>query len=124
MDPVQAFLQANALTPAPHAPGSRYYGVPTAQMTTPDGVTVVYLRRRFLPPASAFSVLKTVPVGPGDRLDTLAAQHLGDPLQWWRMADGNGAMLPEAVIVDALDQPGASLVITLPEGMAGVSDAE
>jgi len=124
MDPVQAFLQANALTPAPHAPGSRYYGVPTAQMTMPDGMTVVYLRRRFLPPSSAFSVLKTLPAAPGDRLDTVAAQHLGDPLQWWRIADGNGAMLPEAVIADALGRPGAEVVITLPEGVAGVSDAE
>ncbi|NYE25473.1 LysM domain-containing protein [Pigmentiphaga litoralis] len=124
MDPVQAFLQANALTPAPHAPGSRYYGVPTAQMTTPDGMTVVYLRRRFLPPSAAFSVLKTVAVASDDRLDTVAAQHLGDPLQWWRIADGNGAMLPEAVIADALEQPGAGVAITLPEGVAGVSDGE
>jgi hypothetical protein len=124
MDPVQAFLQANALTPAPHAPGSRYYGVPTAQMTTPDGLAVVYLRRRFLPPASAFSVLKTVPVAPDDRLDAIAVQHLGDPLQWWRIADGNGAMLPEALVANVASQPAAGLAITLPEGMAGVSDAE
>jgi hypothetical protein len=124
MDPVQAFLQANALTPAPHAPGSRYYGVPTAHMTMPDGLAVVYLKRRFLPPASAFSVLKTVPVAPDDRLDTIAAQHLGDPLQWWRIADGNGAMLSEALVANVASQPAAALAITLPEGMAGAGDAE
>lgn len=136
MDPIQAFLQGNALTPSSHAPGSRYYGVPTAQMTMADGVTVVYLRRRFLPSSASFSVLKTVPVGPGERLDTVAAQQLGDPLQWWRIADGNGAMLPEALMAKAAGKgargiagsssglPGTGLAITLPEGMTGVSDAE
>ena len=119
MDPVQAFLQANALTPPAFAPSSRYYGLPTAQLTLPDGRTVVFVTRRFLPPAEHFAVLQTHIVVAGDRLDNLAAQYLGDAEQSWRICDANGAMLPEALVARA----GATLDITLPEGVPGVSDA-
>mgnify|MGYP001319064167 CR=1 FL=1 len=119
MDPVQAFLQANALALPAFAPSSRYYGLPTAQMTLPDGRTVTFVTRRFLPPTENFSVLQTVTVVAGERLDHLAARHLGDAEQWWRICDANGAMLPEALVAN----PGAQLDITLPEGVPGVRDA-
>jgi hypothetical protein len=119
MDPVQAFLQANALAPPAFAPTSRYYGLPTAETTLPDGRRVVYVTRRFLQPTDRFAVLQTVAVVGGERLDQLAARHLGDPEQWWRICDANGAMLPEALVAE----PGAPLDITLPEGIPGVSDA-
>ena len=77
MDPVQAFLQANALTPPAFAPSSRYYGLPTAQFTVPDGRTVVFVTRRFLPPTENFAVLQTHIVVAGDRLDNLAFLHAG-----------------------------------------------
>ncbi len=120
IDPVQAFLQANALAPPAFAPTSRYHGLPTAQLALPDGRTVVYVRRRFLPPPENFAVVQTVRVSAGDRLDNLAAHHLGDPEQWWRLCDANGAMLPEALVASV----GATLAITLPEGLLGVGDAD
>jgi hypothetical protein len=118
MDTLQAFLQANALTPPAFAPSSRYYGIETAQFTQPDGRTVVFVRRRFLPPPEHFAPLQTVTVVAGDRLDNLAARHLGDPEQSWRLCDANRAMRPEAL----LGNVGATLVITLPEGVPGVGD--
>jgi hypothetical protein len=119
MDPVQAFLQANALTPPAFAPTSRYYGIATAQLTQSDGRVVVYVRRRFLPPPENFAVLQTVSIAAGDRLDNLAARYLGDPEQAWRLCDANRAMQPEALVAYV----GATLVITLPEGVPGVGDA-
>jgi hypothetical protein len=51
----------------------------------------------------------------GDRLDTIAAKYLGDPEQFWRIADANGAMRPEE-LTDAI---GDKLHITLPQGIGG-----
>lgn len=118
MDPVQAFLQANALTPPAFAPTSRYHGLPTAQLTLPDGRTVVFVTRRFLPPTERFTQLQAHTVVAGDRLDNLAAHYLGDAEQSWRICDANGAMLPEALVA----QVGAPLDITLPEGVPGAPD--
>ncbi|UAN00459.1 LysM domain-containing protein [Achromobacter mucicolens] len=88
---------------------SRYHGVPTAEMPGPDGRPLVYLRRRFLPDPAALTAVGEVAVAPGDRLDRLAAAALGDPLQFWRLADGNDAPRPAA-----LETPGRSLRVTLP----------
>lgn len=118
MDAVQAFLQANALTPPAFAPTSRYHGLPTAQHVLTDGRTVVYVRRRFLPPPEQFALLRIVTVVAGDRLDNLAALHLGDAEQSWRLADANRAMHPAALVA----VPGAPLRITLPEGLPGAPD--
>ena len=119
MDPVQAFLQANALTSPAFAPGSRYYGIATAQLLQADGRTVVYVQRRFLPPPENFALLQTVSVVAGDRLDNLAARYLGDPEQSWHLCDANRAMQPEALVANV----GATLAITLPEGVPGMGDA-
>ena len=119
MDPVQAFLQANALTPPAFAATSRYYGIPTSQLGQADGRTAVFVQRRFLPPPENFAPLQIVTVVAGDRLDNLAARYLGDAQQSWRLADANRAMQPEALVVNA----GATLTITLPEGVPGVVDA-
>lgn len=118
MDPIQTFLQNIAATPPAFASTSRYYGIATAQLIRADGRTVVYVRRRFLPPPDHFAVLQTIAVVAGDRLDNLAAQHLGDPQQFWRICDANRAMLPEALVAE----PGTLLVVTLPEGVPGVGD--
>jgi hypothetical protein len=119
MDPVQTFLQNNALTPPAFASTSRYYGIPTAQLVQPDGRTVVYVLRRFLPSAN-FAPLQIITIAAGDRLDNLAAQYLGDPQQSWRLCDANGAMRPEALVAE----PGSTLIITLPEGVPGVADGQ
>ncbi len=119
MDPVQAFMQANALAIPLYPPTSRYYGVATAQLTRPDGTAVAYLRRRFVPPPENFVLLLEHVVAAGDRIDNLAAQHLGDPLQYWRICDANRAMDPAALAAT----PGDRVRITLPAGVPGIPDA-
>jgi hypothetical protein len=120
MDPVQAFLQNNALAPPAFAATSRYYGIATAQLTQADGRTVVYVRRRFLPAPELFAPLQIIAVTAGDRLDNLAARYTGDPQQFWRLCDANAAMLPEALVAEV----GSLLRITLPEGVPGVGDGQ
>ena len=116
IDPLQSFMQANGLAQAAFTPDSRYHGLPTAQTTLPDGRTVVFVTRRFLPPPQNFARLSTVTIVAGDRLDNLAARHIGAAEQNWRLSDANGAMLPEALVAEV----GKTLAITLPEGVPGV----
>ena len=98
---------------------SRYYSTPTATLEKPAGTTIVYLRRRFVPPPENFALLQEYVVKSGGRLDNLAAQFLDDPEQFWRIADANNAMQP-----DDLTQPvGRVLRITLPEGIPGNPNA-
>jgi hypothetical protein len=98
---------------------SRYYRVDTATLETPDGRTIVYLRRRFVPQPGRFSLLQVHTVTEGERLDNITAQYLGDPEQFWRVADANNAMRPE----DLTAEPGRKLRITLPEGIPGAPHA-
>ena len=98
---------------------SRYYGTPTAQIENPDGTTTVCVRRRFVPSPDRFSLLQEHTVTQGDRLDNITAQYLGDPEQFWRVADANGAIAPE----ELTDTVGTRLRITLPEGIPGVPNA-
>lgn len=118
MDPVQAFLQANSLTPPAFAPTSRYYGIATSQLGQPDGRTVVFVQRRFLPRPENFALLQLISIVSGDRLDNVAAEHIGDPEQSWRLCDANRAMQPEALVANV----GAMLAITMPEGVPGFGD--
>ncbi len=94
---------------------SRYHNVETAVFTTPDGKKIIYLKRRFLPPSSRFSLLQEHTVNEGERLDNITAQYLGDAEQFWRLADANDAMHPD----DLTDTVGGKIRITLPEGIPG-----
>ncbi|NUM43468.1 MAG: LysM peptidoglycan-binding domain-containing protein [Anaerolineales bacterium] len=94
---------------------SRYYRLETASLEMPDGKTVRYLRRRFLPPAGSFSLLREHTIVEGERLDHIAAQNLGDAEQFWRLCDANNALRPEDLL-----EIGKKLKITLPEGIPGV----
>jgi hypothetical protein len=96
---------------------SRYYGLATATLETADGKTIVYVRRRFVPPPERFELLQEHTVVEGDRLDTITAQYLGDPEQFWRLCDANGAVRPD----ELTETVGRRLRITLPEGIPGVS---
>ena len=60
-----------------------------------------YLRRRFVPPPERFALLQAARGRAGDRLDNLAAKYLGDPEQFWRLCDANGAMRPGRADRDA-----------------------
>jgi hypothetical protein len=91
-------------------PTSRYYQIETATLTTADGRTLTYSRRRSLPPGSSMSLLAEVVVSRGDRLDLIAARTLGDPEQYWRVCDANDAVRPE----DLTDEPGRTVRIAMP----------
>jgi hypothetical protein len=119
IDPVQAFMQANSLQTPVFPATSRYHGLATAQWTAPDGAVRVYLRRRFVPPPERLVLLQEHSVSEGDRLDNLTAQYLGDPEQFWRLCDANGALRP----TELTDTVGRRLRITLPEGIPGTPDA-
>lgn len=73
---------------------SRYRAVERAVYTRPDGRTIAYLRRRFLPHGARMPLLGEAAVAPGDRLDLVANRALGDPLQFWQICDANDAMNP------------------------------
>src|SRR5215216_2347909 len=115
MDPVQAFLEANSLLAQVFPPGSRYHGIGTSVHTTPDGRSVAYIKRRFVPPPEHFALIQEHGVVEGDRLDNLAYRYLGDPQQYWRLCDANGALRPDALV----ERTGRRLRITLPEGVPG-----
>ena len=66
---------------------SRYYPLETAVHVAPDGRPIPYKRRRFLPPGETLPLLAEETVLQGDRLDLIAARHLGDPTLFWRICD-------------------------------------
>jgi hypothetical protein len=81
-------------------PGSRYYQIQEATYKRPDGSEVRYVRRRFCPQGEALPLLVEVTVEDGDRFDLLTARSLGDPLQFWRVADANNALYPLDLMTD------------------------
>jgi hypothetical protein len=95
--------------------GSRYSGIDAAAYVTADGRTIAYLRRRFVSPPERFALLQEHVVRDGDRPDLLAYQYLGDPEQYWRIADANAVFWPE----ELTDLPARLVRITLPEGIPG-----
>jgi hypothetical protein len=97
---------------------SRYYGLATATLETADGKQIVYVLRRFVPPPENFALLVEHAVTEGERLDNITAQYLGDPEQFWRLCDANGAIRPEELV----ETVGRRIRITLPEGIPGTSN--
>lgn len=100
-------------------PTSRYYGFETLEIELTDGVTIVYLKRRLLPQPESLALLEEHTVTEGERLDNITAQHLGDPEQFWRVADANGAMRPDELTAEV----GRRLRITLPAGIPATPNA-
>jgi hypothetical protein len=113
-DPLQALLQGPA-KPSLFPPNSRYSGLDTGTLTMADGRTLVYVRRRFVPPPGRFALVQQHTVVEGDRLDNLAAKYLGDPERFWQLCDANAAMRPE----ELTETIGRIVRITLPEGIPG-----
>ena len=118
-DPLQTILQQAPLQTTAFPPTSRYSGIETTTMETVGGKTIVYLRRRFVPPSERFSLLQEHTVTQGDRLDNITNQYLGDPEQFWRLCDANNALLPD----ELTETIGRRLRITLPEGIPGNTNA-
>jgi hypothetical protein len=100
-------------------PNSRYFGVQTSTFATRDGRQLAYLRRRFIPdPSKLHLLLEHLVQDQSERIDNLAAQVLGDPIQFWRICDANGVLRPADLV-----QVGATIRITLPEGITGLNSA-
>jgi hypothetical protein len=100
-------------------PNSRYFSVQTSTFTTPDGRQLPYLTRRFVPdPSKLQLLLEHLVQDQSERIDNLAAQALGDPLQFWRICDANGVLRPADLV-----KVGATIRITLPEGVMGLNSA-
>ena len=85
---------------------SRYQSVPDAVYVDSRGREVPYKRLRLVP---ATRTQRVYVVAQGDRLDRIAAQLYGDPEQFYRIADANVALRPEALTEDV----GRRLDITL-----------
>ncbi|WP_035354697.1 hypothetical protein [Edaphobacter aggregans] len=90
-----SMIQSAAGNGAPTNPSSRYTGTPVEKMTLPDGTEVAYLSRRIVPQATVYSQTFDYSVADGDRLDTLAARFLGDPILYWMIADANLSYHPD-----------------------------
>lgn len=118
-NPMDVILQNVDLKTSLFPPTSRYHGIDLATMETADGAAVIYLRRRFVPQPERFELLQEHTVTEGDRLDNIAARYLGDPEQFWRIADANRAMRPE----ELTEEIGRKLRITHPEGIPGAVNA-
>lgn len=73
---------------------SRYANLETATLTTSDGRTVTYVRRRFLPPLDTVQIIAEVTVSDPDRLDLIAVRTVGAPEHFWRIGDANVALNP------------------------------
>jgi hypothetical protein len=116
-DALQSLLQQTGSATAAFPPTSRYHAVPTAKLTLPDGREVAYLKRRLVPPPERFALLQEHAVSDGERLDHIAMRYLGDPEQFWRICDANGAMRPD----ELLNPVGRRIRITLPESIPGTT---
>ncbi len=96
-------------------PTSRYAALRTLSLTTRDANgeprEIRFVERRFLPPAGASVTLVEHRVAQGDRLDNLTARYLGDPTQFWRVADANDLMRPEELTA----RTGRTVRIALPQ---------
>ena len=90
---------------------SRYNAVENATLTTPNGRSIVYKKRRFLPQGEDIPLLVEVTVIENDRLDMITARTLGDPEQFWRICDANNTMNP----FDLTTKPGRVLRIPEPQ---------
>ena len=94
---------------------SRYYGTAVTMFIAPDGTTIPYLARRLLPDPASFTALAEYTVAAGDRPDLIAFRLLGDPGQWWQIADVNPVLDPRELTATV----GRKLRITLPPGIIG-----
>jgi hypothetical protein len=113
---LQTVLQAANLATNNFPVTSRYYRIATATLEKSDGTSVTYLKRRIIPPAENLTLIFEHQVKEGDRLDNITAAYVGDPEQFWQIADANNAMKPEELTANH----GSWLRITQPPGTTGM----
>jgi hypothetical protein len=90
-------------------PTSRYIQLEIAELASPSGRIVRYVRRRFIPLTAPVPLARHM-VAAGDRIDNVTARYLADPELFWRVCDAN---LAERA-TDLTAVPGRVLVIPLP----------
>jgi len=112
---MQTLMQFIGLQPSLFPANSRYSGLETSTLTTADGVSISYVKRRFLPQPGSMAQVQSYTVIQGDRLDVIAGRYFGDAEQFWRICDANGAMRPG----DLTATPGQALRICMPPGLPG-----
>ena len=119
--PLQSLIQMGVLPQVTFPTDSRYYGSGTWTYIAPDGQTITYLARRFVPQPGPpnFATIAKHTVHQGDRLDLIAAKYLGDPLMFWLICDANGATDPDKLT----ETPGTVVNITTPQGVPGAPNA-
>jgi len=111
----QSILQQLGIKSSSFSLSSRYNTTEMATMQGSNGESIVYLKRRFVPPSERFSLLQEHKVKEGERLDNITAQYIGDPERFWQICDANDAMDPGKLT----EEPGDKIKITLPEGIPG-----
>ncbi len=92
---------------------SRYYNLPVKTISLIEGGEtreITYVRRRFIPPTDGMTTAVEHMVTEGERLDNIAARYIGDPTQFWRICDANGALRPE----ELTEKIGRRIVIAIP----------
>ena len=89
--------------------GSRYETVADAETTGRNGRTVRYKRMRFIPAVAGTLGYR---VREDERPDLVAYRVLGDPEQFWRLADVNRTMRP----VELTEEPGRRIRVPAPGG--------
>ena len=100
-------------------PHSRYATTEVVTTVEADGTERRSLKRRFIPPAEASTIVAQHLVVAGDRLDALAQHYYGDPLLAWRIADANRALDP----AELTGNPGEVLRIASPDLSGGFGGA-
>jgi hypothetical protein len=94
---------------------SRYYHIQENTYQAADGRQIRYKQRRFLPQGEKLPLLVEVRITLGERLDSIAAAHLGDPLQFWQVCDANNAMNP----FELMEEVGKRVRVPLPQFQEG-----
>lgn len=75
---------------------ARFFRAETYSRKAGEGRPVLLYRPRFVEPGEA-RALHTV--GPGDRLDLIAARYFSDPDAFFRVADDNDCLEAEEILV-------------------------
>lgn len=101
----------------PYPRTSRYHDAEIGVHRCADGTEVRYTKRRLLPPLTEDTEdTEAHVVGTGERPDLLAQRFLGDPGQWWRIADANRVLDPRELTDEAGRVIGIPLAGGFPRG--------
>ncbi|MEU2130727.1 hypothetical protein [Streptomyces sp. NPDC018352] len=96
----------------PYPRSSRYHDAEIGIHRQADGTEVRYTKRRLLPPLPDEGDTQQHTVGAGERPDLLGQRYLGDPGQWWQIADANPVLDPG----ELTDEAGSTIDIPLAGG--------